>query len=150
MLKIRPATPADATPVTAIAQAAFELYIPRIGRPPFPMTVDYAAAIDSGKVWVADDRSTVIGFVLLEDQPDALLLDVIAVSPTAQGTGVGSALLAFVDTEAHSRGHHQITLYTNVAMTENLTYYPHHGYTETHREAFHGFERVHFTKLTAR
>jgi GNAT superfamily N-acetyltransferase len=146
---IRPATPADTGSVTAIATEAFEHYVARIGRPPIPMTLDYAAAIAAGKVWVADGNDSVDGFVLLEDQDDALLLDVIAVSPAAQGSGVGSALLDFVDTQARTRGYSRVTLYTNAAMTENLVYYPRHGYTETHRESFHGFARIHFEKLLA-
>lgn len=159
MVSIRPATADDAEMVDAIAQSAFAHYTARIGRPPIPMSVDYAAAIEAGKVWVAgdrrttgdaaDDRSTA-GFVLLEDQDDSLLLDVIAVAPAAQGSGVGAALLAFVDAEAHARGYSRITLYTNVKMTENLAYYPRHGYVETGRESVGPFHRVHFLKhLTA-
>jgi GNAT superfamily N-acetyltransferase len=118
------------------------------------MSVDYAAAIEAGKVWVAEDRRTTEdagdrstdGFVLLEDQDDSLLLDVIAVAPAAQGSGVGAALLAFVDTEARARGYSRVTLYTNVKMTENLTYYPRHGYVETGRESVQSFERVFFAK----
>jgi len=152
-MRIRPATPADAESVHAIAQAAFAHYTERIGRPPIPMAVDYAAAIEAGKVWVAEDRRTTEagdrstdGFVLLEDQDDSLLLDVIAVAPAAQGSGIGAALLAFVDAEARARGYSRVTLYTNVKMTENLAYYPRHGYVETGRESVRGFERVFFAK----
>jgi predicted N-acetyltransferase YhbS len=143
---IRPATPADAEVVTAIAQAAFEHYIPRIGLPPIPMTVDYATAVDAGKIWVATDAATVIGFVLLEDETDSLLLDVLAVAPAAQGTGIGSALLTFTEVQARERGHHRITLCTNEAMTENLSYYPRHGYVETGRETVLDRRRVLFEK----
>ncbi|MEV5963278.1 GNAT family N-acetyltransferase [Kribbella sp. NPDC051952] len=143
---IRPATEDDAAAVTAIARAAFEHYIPRIGVPPIPMLLDYPAAIRSGVVWVAIDDQTVAGFVLLEDEPDALLLDVIAVSPTNQGRGVGAQLLAFAETEARARGFDRITLYTNAAMTENLAYYPRHGYVEVRRETVHDRHRVFFRK----
>jgi hypothetical protein len=40
----------------------------------------------------------------------------------------------------------EIRLYTNEAMTENLAYYPRRGYTETHRAAEDGFNRVFFRK----
>ena len=143
---IRPATEADADVVTAIAQAAFEHYIPRIGVPPIPMLLDYPAAIRAGKVWVATDDAVVAGFVLLEDEPDALLLDVLAVSPASQGRGLGSLLLTFAETEARRRGYTRITLYTNEAMTENLTYYPRHGYVETTRETTANRHRVFFQK----
>jgi len=143
---IRPAIEADAEAVAAIAQAAFEHYIPRIGVPPIPMLLDYPEAIRSGKVWVAIDSAVVAGFVLLEDEPDALLLDVLAVSPAVQGRGIGSLLLAFAETEARTRGHTAISLYTNEAMTENLTYYPPHGYVETGRETVADRHRVFFRK----
>ena len=143
---IRPAIEADAEAVTAIAQAAFEHYIPRIGVPPIPMLLDYPEAIRSGKVWVAIDSAVVAGFVLLEDEPDALLLDVLAVSPAVQGRGIGSLLLAFAETEARTRGYTAIALYTNEAMTENLTYYPRHGYVETGRETVADRHRVFFRK----
>ena len=143
---IRPATEADADVVTAIAQAAFEHYIPRIGVPPIPMLLDYPAAIRTGQVWVATDDAVVAGFVLLKDEPDALLLDVLAVSPAAQGRGIGTHLLTFAETEARRRGYTSITLYTNEAMTENLTYYPRHGYVETTRETIANRHRVFFQK----
>ncbi|WP_133978387.1 GNAT family N-acetyltransferase [Kribbella voronezhensis] len=149
MLQIRPAVTADVEVVDEIAQSAFEHYTARIGRPPTPMSIDYRAAVEAGKIWVADDRSTVVGFVLLENEDDALLLDVIAVSPAAQGTGVGSALLTFTETEAETRGYSRITLYTNVMMTENLAYYPRHGYVETGRQYKNGFGRAHFEKMLA-
>ena len=143
---IRPATESDAEAVTAIAQVAFEHYIPRIGLPPVPMLVDYPAAIRSGTVWVAVVDAVVAGFVLLEDEPDALLLDVLAVSPTAQGRGLGAALLAFTEAQARARGYAAIVLYTNAAMTENLAYYPRHGYVETGRETVGDRHRVFFRK----
>jgi hypothetical protein len=34
-------------------------------------------------------------------------------------------------------------------MTENLAYYPRHGYAETHRAEQDGFRRVFFTKHLA-
>ncbi|MEI8412942.1 MULTISPECIES: GNAT family N-acetyltransferase [unclassified Kribbella] len=143
---IRPATDPDAETVTAIAQASFEHYIPRIGGPPVPMLLDYRAAIAGGKVWVATGADEITGFVLLEDEPDSLLLDVLAVAPTAQGRGIGSALLDFVEAEARARGYEQVTLCTNAAMTENLAYYPRRGYVETHRATVNDRHRVFFRK----
>jgi predicted N-acetyltransferase YhbS len=143
---IRPAVPADAEAVAAIAREAFEHYIPRIGAPPVPMLVDYAAAVAAAKVWVATDADAVIGFVLLEDEPDSLLLDVLAVSPAVQGKGIGAALLAFAEDETRNRGYRKITLYTNAAMTENIAYYPRHGYVEVGRETVQDRHRVFFEK----
>lgn len=141
---IRPATDQDADTVTTIVKAAFEHYIPRMGVEPVPMVMDYRAAVAAGKVWVTGDP--IAGLVVLEDEPDSLLLDVLAVSPQAQGRGIGAALLAFTESEARARGFDRITLYTNAAMTENIAYYPRHGYVETGRETVQDRRRVFFRK----
>lgn len=147
MLTSRPATPGDVTELRAIVEAAFEIYIPRIGRPPAPMTADYAAAVDRREVWVAvGGDGEIAGLIVLVAQPDHLLLDVIAVRPGAQGIGIGAHLLALAQSEATALGFREIRLCTNAAMTENLRYYPQHGYQLTHRAQQDGFQRVFFAK----
>src|SRR5262249_39060237 len=84
-------------------------------------------------------------------QPAPLLLGTAAVRPSARGRGIGARLLAFAEDQARALGRDEIRLYTNEAMTENLAYYPRHGYTETHRAEQDGFRRVFFRKrLTSR
>lgn len=145
MVIIRPATDDDVPALRVIATAAYEGYVPQIGRAPAPMTADYAQAVRSGHAWVAADRH-VVGFVVLAPQPGYLLLENVAVLPTAQGRGVGARLLALAEDEAHRLGLEEIHLYTNEAMTENLGYYQRHGYTETGRAEQDGFRRVFFRK----
>ncbi|WP_346277397.1 GNAT family N-acetyltransferase [Pseudonocardia sp.] len=135
--------------MTRIAHDAYQHYTERIGKPAAPMTADYAATIKAGNCWVAATDDEVLGFAVLIDQPDHLLLDNIAVSPAAQGHGVGAALLHLAETEAQRRALTEIRLYTNEAMTENITYYPRHGYSETHRGEQDGYRRVYFTKHLA-
>ncbi len=86
------------------------------------------------------------GFVILVAEPGYLLLENVAVLPAAQGHGIGARLLAFAEEHARSLRLNEIRLYTNEMMTENLTYYPRHGYTETHRTQQDGFQRVFFRK----
>ena len=45
---IRRATPGDVAALRAIASAAYRKYVPRIGRPPAPMTADYADPVSAG------------------------------------------------------------------------------------------------------
>ena len=40
----------------------------------------------------------------------------------------------------------EIRLYTNEVMTENLSYYPNQGFTETHRAMDAGYHRVYFSR----
>ncbi len=58
----------------------------------------------------------------------------------------GAGLLDLAEERARHHDVGEVRLYTNEAMTENLAYYPRHGYTETHRASQDGFRRVFFRK----
>ena len=150
MLTVRPARPSDAAALTAVAAEAYRPYVPRIGREPAPMTADYAQAVRSGLTWVAEADGDIVGLLVLVARPDHLLLENVAVLPSAQRRGVGARLLALAEDQARARGLDEIRLYTNEAMTENLAYYARHGYAETHRAEQDGFRRVFFAKRLAR
>ena len=146
---LRPALATDLAAIQTTVAAAYQVYVPRIGRRPAPMDADYADAVASGQVWVAVADGGVIGLVVLVPAGDHLLVDAVAVSPAAQGLGVGRRLLALAEEQARARGLGEVRLYTNEAMTENLTYYPRLGYVETHRAEQDGFHRVFFRKSLA-
>jgi predicted N-acetyltransferase YhbS len=146
VITIRPATEVDAPALRQIAVAAYQRYMPRIGRAPAPMAADYAAAVRRGQAWVAAEDGAVAGFIILIAKPGYLLLENVAVQPVAQGRGIGARLLGLAEEHARTLGLPEIRLYTNEAMTENLAYYPRHGYTETHRACQDGFHRVFFRK----
>jgi GNAT superfamily N-acetyltransferase len=143
---IRRAGPGDVDELRAIAAAAYQKYVPRIGRAPAPMTADYARAVRDGQAWAALEDGQIVGFAIMIAQPGYLLLDNVAVLPAAQGRGIAARLLALAEEQARGLGLRQIRLYTNEAMTENLAYYPRHGYAETHRAEQDGFNRVFFRK----
>jgi ribosomal protein S18 acetylase RimI-like enzyme len=146
MVTLRPAEDADVDTLHMIATAAYEQYVARIGRPPAPMTADYAYAVRSRQAWVAVEHGEIVGLAILVAQPGHLLLENVAVLPAAQRHGVGARLMALAEDHARSLDLSEIRLYTNEAMTENLTYYARHGYTETHRADHDGFRRVYFRK----
>jgi GNAT superfamily N-acetyltransferase len=144
---IRPATEADVPALRAIAGAAYQRYVPRIGREPAPMTADYLAAARHGQAWIAQAADgQPAGLIILIPHSGYLLLENVAVLPAAQGRGIGAQLLALAEDHARSLSLPEIRLYTNEAMTENLAYYPRHGYTQTHRAQQDGFRRVCFRK----
>jgi ribosomal protein S18 acetylase RimI-like enzyme len=153
VITVRPAAGADVPVLREIAIAAYERYVPLIGRAPAPMTADYAAAVQAGQAWVACTAGAdgaALGLIVLIPQPGYLLLENVAVLPAAQGRGIGARLLAFAEEQARALRLAEIRLYTNEAMTANLAYYPRHGYTETHRAQEDGFRRVFFTKRLGR
>jgi GNAT superfamily N-acetyltransferase len=145
-LLIRPAAPSDVSAMAALVRAAYAGYVDRIGREPAPMAADYGAILTHGHGWVALRGHELVGVLVLEPEADHLRLENIAVSPEVQGQGVGTLLLGFADDEARRRHLPEVRLYTNAAMSENLAYYPRHGYRETHRASADGFDRVYFTK----
>lgn len=150
MTTIRPARPADVAILSELARDAYAPYVDLMGTEPAPMRTDYAALVDAHQVWVAELDGVVVGLLVLKIEPDHLLLDNVAVSAEARGTGIGRRLLAFADAYAREHGRTEVRLYTNEAMTENIAYYPRHGYVETHRATDNGYRRVFFTKSLLR
>ena len=146
MLTVRRAEASDVPALADLAREAYEIYVPRIGRAPAPVNADYAEAVRTGLTWAAVRDGVIVGLLVLVVLPDHLLLENVAVLPSAQGSGVGARLLAFAEEQARELGREKIRLYTNEAMTENLVYYPKHGYVETHRAEQDGFRRVFFEK----
>ena len=147
---IRPARLEDVDAIRRLVQDAYSPYVTRLGKPPGPMLDDYARRVADGEAWVLEEGGKLAGVVVLEETGDsALLLDNVAVAPSAQGKGFGRALVAFAEAEAHRRGHAEVRLYTNVAMTENLALYGRLGFRETHRVSEKGYERVYMAKATA-
>jgi ribosomal protein S18 acetylase RimI-like enzyme len=91
---------------------------------------------------VAAVDGEVAGFIVLISRSGYQLLENVAVDPAAQGRGIGARLLALAEDRARALDAPEIRLYINAATTENLAYYPRHGYTETHRAQQDGFHRV--------
>ena len=116
MVMTRRAGPGDVDELRAIAAAAYQKYVCRIGRAPTPMTADYAQAVRDGQAWAAIEDGQIVGFAIVIAQPGYLLLDNLAVLPAAQGRGIGAEPLALAEEQArgigsrrdpavHQRGH---------------------------------------------
>ncbi|GAB7067782.1 GNAT family N-acetyltransferase [Mycobacterium hodleri] len=142
----RRATHDDVEGIRRLVAAAFGKYVDRIGRPPAPMSADYAELLETSRVWVVDHRDEIVGVLVTQAQPNHLLLDVVAVAPTAQGGGHGRVLLSRADQDAREQDLKEIRLCTNQAMTENLEFYPRQGFRETSRGVQDGYHRVFFAK----
>ena len=109
------------------------------------MTADFGSMVASGQVWVLD-KHPVEGFIVMYPKENALQIENVAVDPIQHGYGFGAQLLQFAEDEAIRMGLGQITLYTNIHMTENLSFYPSLGFRETGRRREDGFDRVYFAK----
>jgi N-acetylglutamate synthase-like GNAT family acetyltransferase len=143
---IRRAAASDAGAVGDLVHAAYQHYVPRIGRPPVPMTLDYAQVVADGNTWLAERDGRLVGVLVLEHLDDHVLVENLAVLPAAQGSGVGSRLLRQAEDEARARGVRELRLYTHELMTENRAFYPRRGYRETHVAGEPPWRRAFFAK----
>ena len=143
---IRKARATDADAIERIVADAYRPLAERMDKPPMPMLEDYPARIGEGVVDVIEDQDVVLGMIILVDQPDALMLENVAVAAEAQGRGVGRRLIDHAEVEARRRGQDRIRLYTHVTMVENQRMYAHLGYVETTRGEDEGYDRVQFEK----
>ncbi len=145
-MNIRPAARPDLDRVRDCARQAYALYVPRMGKEPAPMVADFEAQIGAGKLHVVELEGEVAGFVVFYPRGDHLHVENVAVLPSAQGKGIGKALLGFAEDEARRLGLPAVELYTNVKMVENQAFYPALGYVETDRREQDGFSRVFYRK----
>jgi ribosomal protein S18 acetylase RimI-like enzyme len=143
---IRPATIEEAGAVRTLVREAYARYVGRIGREPAPMLVDYVAAILAGEAWVLVEGEEAFGVLVMRPENDHLFVETVAVRPDRQGSGLGRKLMAFAEEAARGRGLHEIRLYTNEKMEENLPFYRSLGFEETARRLDEGYRRVFMKK----
>lgn len=127
-------------------ERAYAPWVPRIGRRPAPMDDDYAAICEAGEAHLVEADGKVLGVIVLEDAPDHLWIDNVAVEPALKGGGLGRLLLAFAEAEAHRRGLRELRLLTNALMASNIAFYARLGYAEVERREEDGFSRVYMAK----
>jgi ribosomal protein S18 acetylase RimI-like enzyme len=90
LARIRDTRAEDAARIGKIARAAYETYVPRIGRARAPMTADFAV-IAAGRVVVIELDEKLAGYIIAWPQPDAYFIDNIAVDPAWAGPRPGTA-----------------------------------------------------------
>ena len=143
---LRAAREDDAPAVSACVDAAYRHYVERLGRKPGPMLTDYAESIREHQAHVAELEGRLVGALILAVTEEGFLLEMIAVHPAVQGTGVGRRLLEFSEAEARRQGYAEIYLYTHEKMTENQVLYSKIGYVEYDRRTEQGLARVFMRK----
>ena len=62
---IRRARPSDTTAIKACVEAAYEHYIPQIGKPPGPVLDDYSQVVQQHQAFVVEVKGQVVGFLVL-------------------------------------------------------------------------------------
>jgi ribosomal protein S18 acetylase RimI-like enzyme len=139
-MRVRPVTPDQYEDLAEITVAAYRA-LP--GRPPSPeyeaVLRDVAARDRDATVLVAvGDDGLLLGGVTYVAEPDSPLSEfdlddqagfrMLAVSPDAQGRGVGAALLEACVDLARRDGKRQLTLYTTSSMAAAHRLYERYGF----------------------
>lgn len=125
---IRRATTADAVTVRELTRAAYAKWVPVLGREPRPMTADYDAALREHLVDLLHVGGEAVALIEMAPKADHLLIVNVAVAPTYQGKGYGSALMAHAEEVARTLNLNEMRLYTNALFAENLRLYSRLGY----------------------
>jgi ribosomal protein S18 acetylase RimI-like enzyme len=143
---LRAARPTDAGEVSRLVDDAYGHYVERLGRPPGPMTDDYAAVIRDREVSVVESEGAIVGVLVLGLADEGFTIDNVAVHPSRRGEGVGRVLLELAEEEARGAGFDSVHLYTHEKMAENLALYERVGYVEDERRSEQDFSRVFMSK----
>jgi GNAT superfamily N-acetyltransferase len=143
-LGLRRATADDLPAIRAVIAAAYARYLPRMDKPPAPMSRDYGPSIEAGTTWVTGSPITAV--LTLCPRDDHLYVENIAVDPSAQGRGLGRALMEFAEQEAARRTLNRMALVTHEVMTENQAIYARFGYVEIERRTEDGYRRIYLEK----
>jgi ribosomal protein S18 acetylase RimI-like enzyme len=144
--EIRRAGPADAGAVAALTCAAYEKWIPVIGRAPKPMTADYDRAVREHLIDLLFAEGSLVALVESIREPDHLLIENLAVAPEHQRRGYGLRMLRHAESLARELGFAELRLYTNKLFVENVAFYRKHGYRFDGETAFKGGFIVHMTR----
>jgi GNAT superfamily N-acetyltransferase len=142
---IRIAELTERTAIEEIVRAAYEPWVDVMGVEPLPMVADYGRLIGRGQVHVLENGE-LDALIVLEREPEVLLVENVAVRPDRQGRGLGRRLMAFAEFRARSLGLSAVRLYTNEKMISNIALYESLGYRETGRETVDGRHVVHMRK----
>jgi GNAT superfamily N-acetyltransferase len=147
---LRRAGPSDADAVRAFTRASYAHWVPVIGREPRPMVADYDLALQRHWIDVVQDDAGIAALIEMVPAEDHLLIENIAVRRDRQGEGLGALLLRHAEEVARSHGFSELRLYTNLAFTANVAYYPRRGFSETGRSLLpDGGTMVHFARVVS-
>ena len=148
-LEFRPATPADAAAIKAVVREAYAKWVPVIGREPLPMRADYDKAVREHQFELAIEDGRIVGLIETIAHDDHIWIENVAVTPEAQGRGIGRQLLDSVERTAVEAGLRELRLLTNGAFKANVSLYKRQGYAVDREEPFMNGTTVYMSKRLA-
>ena len=144
--RLRRAGPGDAAAIRALTRAAYAKWVPILGREPRPMGADYDRAVRDHRIDLVEVGGELAALIEFVFEPDALLIENVAVSPASQGLGFGNRLLRHAEGVASAERLPRVRLYTNRLMATNIALYERFGYGFDREEANAYGSVVHMSK----
>jgi GNAT superfamily N-acetyltransferase len=155
-VSVRLATPGDEATVSRLLLEAFEPYRDEYTAGGFADTTASPDVVrerfEIGHVWLAFDGDEAVGTVTAlpdENGGEGVYIRSMAVSPKAQGRGVGQKLLETVEDDARARGEKRLHLYTTFVLPAAQPLYEKNGFVvvrETAPEEWHDMGGVEMEK----
>ena len=131
-VNVRLAVEADAEDISKILLEAFGVYRRFYTEEAFeqvtPKSDEIVRRFAEGPIWTAEIGGETVGTVSVTTEPEGLYVRSMAVSPKAQGKGVGHKLLEAVDEYAARSDEERIFLYTTYFVPGAKEMYENHGY----------------------
>ena len=93
-VELRQAKAMDAAAIRDLTRQAYARWVPLIGREPKPMTADYDEAVARHRFDLPHVDGVLAALIETICEPDHLLVENVAVSPSFQGRGLGRRLMA--------------------------------------------------------
>lgn len=99
---------------------------------------------------VAEVDGRLVGCAFLRPEEDVLYVGKLAVSPEAQGSGIGSRFLAEAEAIARELGKPALRLETRIELTGNHRRFGAWGFVRTAEKSHAGYDRITFIEMQKR
>jgi GNAT superfamily N-acetyltransferase len=99
---------------------------------------------------IAEIDGRLLGCAFLRSEPDFLYVGKLAVSPEAQGSGIGTRFLAEAETIARDLGKPTLRLETRIELTGNHRRFGGWGFVRTAEKSHAGYDRITFIEMQKR
>lgn len=96
---------------------------------------------------IAEVDGRLLGCAFLRPEPDFLYVGKLAVSPEAQGSGIGSRFLTEAEAIARDLGKPSLRLETRIELTGNHRRFGAWGFVRTAEKSHAGYDRVTFIEM---
>lgn len=94
-----------------------------------------------------DENGTLLGCIFCKPEHTTLYIGKLAVSPLAQGKGIGAALCGVAEQRAKELGLKALRLQTRIELVGNHTTFGRWGFVKTAERSHAGYERITYIEM---